>query len=408
MSQDVAARLAALSQDHREGRLTVSAYRSLRAPLLDMLVTAESLVGAEPVDPFTTTRPRHRPPAVGTAVGAAVGAAGGTAAGTAGGESLGLLAPGDSLVEASALARKNLQPAVQVERGAGAGLIAVGSALLVAGLIAAWLTWSPREPTPPVAGIASPAKVESEATLRAPDRVLTPMPPPLSSETKRKSTAPLPTAVTTASADAPACEPPAKAMSTPVTPCLDRISATELGPRLLLLAGPAANGVVFAISARPVSQAQFRLFCQRTSRPFPRQPWTEEDDPVVNVTWNEARDYLAWLSSITGKRYRLATETEWLYFVGQAKVDARWRNGNVREWLQDTVNDAGVDSERGEVDAADVASTALDASTGIEQPRVVRGVSYADAATDLLIARRSRDASTRDALIGFRALREIH
>ena len=79
-----------------------------------------------------------------------------------------------------------------------------------------------------------------------------------------------------------------------------------------------------------------------------------------------------------------------------------------REWLQDTVNDTGVDSERGEVDAANVASTALDASTGVEQPRVVRGVSYADAATDLLIARRSRDASTRDALIGFRALREIH
>ncbi len=102
----------------------------------------------------------------------------------------------------------------------------------------------------------------------------------------------------------------------------------------------------FAISARPVSQAQFRVFCQRTSRPYPRQPWSEDDDPVVNVTWNEARDYLAWLSSSTGKRYRLATETEWLYFVSQEKVDTRWRNENVREWLQDTANDSAGDTRR--------------------------------------------------------------
>ncbi len=85
MSQDVAARLAALSQDHREGRLTVSAYRSLRAPLLDMLVTAEPLADAEPVDPSTTTRPRHRPPAAGAATGSASGAGAGGASGTGAG-----------------------------------------------------------------------------------------------------------------------------------------------------------------------------------------------------------------------------------------------------------------------------------------------------------------------------------
>jgi len=153
---------------------------------------------------------------------------------------------------------------------------------------------------------------------------------------------------------------------------------------MLAVAGPTPDSVAFAISARPVTQAQFRTFCQRTARPYPRQPWSEDDDPVVNVTWDEARDYLAWLSSITGKRYRLATEMEWLYFVNQAKVDARWRNGNVREWLEDT----------------------FEAEADTEQQRVVRGVSYADAATDLLSARRSQDASIRDALTGFRALRE--
>src|SRR5688572_27333694 len=37
MSEDVAARLRTLARDHREGRLNVSAYRKLRAPLLDSL-----------------------------------------------------------------------------------------------------------------------------------------------------------------------------------------------------------------------------------------------------------------------------------------------------------------------------------------------------------------------------------
>ena len=234
-----------------------------------------------------------------------------------------------------------------------------------------------------------------------------------------------PTAPATAATDSAACEPPRHATnatntanapnSLVATPCRDRVSATDFGPRMLLLAGPATSGVVFAISARPVSQAQFRLFCQRTSRPYPRQPWSEDDDPVVNVTWNEARDYLAWLSSTTGKRYRLATEMEWLYFVGQGKVDARWRNGNVREWLQDTASDltgdSAGDTDETAADAVDVSNTALVATGGAaehDSRRVVRGVSYADTATDLLSARRSRDASMRDALTGFRALREIH
>jgi formylglycine-generating enzyme required for sulfatase activity len=36
--------------------------------------------------------------------------------------------------------------------------------------------------------------------------------------------------------------------------------------------------------------------------------------PVINVSWDEAtREYVAWLSSITGKTYRLLTEAEYEY-----------------------------------------------------------------------------------------------
>lgn len=37
------------------------------------------------------------------------------------------------------------------------------------------------------------------------------------------------------------------------------------------------------------------------------------DDPVVCVSWNDAQQYVAWLSQRTGRRYRLLTEAEWEY-----------------------------------------------------------------------------------------------
>jgi formylglycine-generating enzyme required for sulfatase activity len=35
--------------------------------------------------------------------------------------------------------------------------------------------------------------------------------------------------------------------------------------------------------------------------------------PVINVTWDDAQLYVAWLSRMTGKTYRLLTEAEWEY-----------------------------------------------------------------------------------------------
>jgi formylglycine-generating enzyme required for sulfatase activity len=35
--------------------------------------------------------------------------------------------------------------------------------------------------------------------------------------------------------------------------------------------------------------------------------------PVFNVTWNDARQYVAWFSKMTGQPYRLLTEAEWEY-----------------------------------------------------------------------------------------------
>jgi formylglycine-generating enzyme required for sulfatase activity len=41
--------------------------------------------------------------------------------------------------------------------------------------------------------------------------------------------------------------------------------------------------------------------------------WGGDAQPVINATWLDARQYLAWLSLMTGKTYRFLTEAEWEY-----------------------------------------------------------------------------------------------
>ena len=43
------------------------------------------------------------------------------------------------------------------------------------------------------------------------------------------------------------------------------------------------------------------------------QGWGHGTRPVINVSWDDAQQYVGWLSRTTGKMYRLPTEAEWEY-----------------------------------------------------------------------------------------------
>ncbi len=43
------------------------------------------------------------------------------------------------------------------------------------------------------------------------------------------------------------------------------------------------------------------------------QRWGRGRRPVIDVSWNDAQDYLVWLGRKTGQSYWLLSEAEWEY-----------------------------------------------------------------------------------------------
>lgn len=191
----------------------------------------------------------------------------------------------------------------------------------------------------------------------------------------------------------------------------------------------------FAISVYEISQDEFARYCAETRSNCPSQPWSGGDYPVVNVSWDEARAYVKWLSEVTQQRYRLPTEAQWEYAAraGQtglvpsgdalSPTDAHFSMvtkqtapaprsrkfnqnafrlmhsiGNVREWVEDGWRD----------NFASAPADESAVSTASEPLRVARGGSYADTAAKLrLSTREGLPASTRDQFTGFRVVREL-
>ncbi len=194
----------------------------------------------------------------------------------------------------------------------------------------------------------------------------------------------------------------------------------------------------FAIGRREVTFAEWDQCAD--AGPCKYKPddhgWGRGDRPAINISWDDAKLYVGWLSQKTGQRYRLPSEAEWEYAAragtktpywwghdlgaGHAQCDAcgsptkqqvvpagSFRPngfglydtaGNAAEWVEDCWNDNYKNAPK-------------DASawtTGDCRLRVLRGGSFTSKAVEVRSAARFRyDEDVRYYANGFRVVRDL-
>jgi formylglycine-generating enzyme required for sulfatase activity len=95
----------------------------------------------------------------------------------------------------------------------------------------------------------------------------------------------------------------------------------------------------FAIGRYLVTRDEYLTYVKATGGEPPNNDTSENGKlPIVNVSWNDAQKYIAWLNKETGKIYRLPSEAEWEYSC-RAGTDTRRCWGDA--WNKDKANGAG-------------------------------------------------------------------
>jgi len=100
----------------------------------------------------------------------------------------------------------------------------------------------------------------------------------------------------------------------------------------------------FAVSLHEVTMAEWdACFNDKGCSTQPKDNgWGRGKRPVIMVSWNDAQEYVRWLSEKTGQSYRLPSESEWEYFA-RAGEEGDWP-GNDPALLCTYANIAGTET----------------------------------------------------------------
>jgi formylglycine-generating enzyme required for sulfatase activity/uncharacterized caspase-like protein len=308
-------------------------------------------------------------------------------------------------------------------------------------------------PAPPPAGASSQPAAQSPPSPLVPAAA----PPPPAAFSRPAPQTPPPPAAAPAPAQVAAPAMPRTPVPSPTTPSRPGESLRDCPdcPELIVIpAGSFDMGAAATPFDRPIHRVTLAEPFAMSRNEITFKDWdkcaaaggcrfkpddrdsTRYDHPVINVSWSDAKEYVAWLRQKTGKAYRLPSEAEWEYaarggtttpFHWGTQVGARMANcrdcqtgepvqtlsvgsfppnafglndmaGNAAEWLEDCWND----SYKG------APSDGSAWTTGSCSLRVLRGGSFDTQSSALKSASRFRyDSDVRYFGNGFRVARAL-
>jgi serine/threonine protein kinase len=191
--------------------------------------------------------------------------------------------------------------------------------------------------------------------------------------------------------------------------CYDTFNGGGRGPDLVVI--PSGSGITkaFGLGRTEVSNADYAVFCTRSGHCA--APSGQPDYPVVNISLNDAKAYVTWLSQVTGVTYRLPTDSEWTYA-------ATAQGGAIDSSSVNCLVEIGGKKVRGEalepVQSGSPNSWGLFNALGNAQEWVVvgsdalvRGGAYSDNMSSCTPDSKRSHAEAGDAVTGLRVVREI-
>lgn len=172
-------------------------------------------------------------------------------------------------------------------------------------------------------------------------------PPPSDAETQIK---PTPTATPTTETQTPVVIP-VPLISEPIR---DQLNSGGKGPLMLQIPAKqffmgskplygggtergeqpfhAVNINTFFIAKYETTFEEYDTFANATGRALPDDAgFGRANRPVININWEDAQDYVKWLSSETGQHYYLPSEAQWEYAAKGGSVTRYWWGNTVQK-----------------------------------------------------------------------------